>query len=167
LQVNVTLNNTSTNTIKFASTGADLANIDYINIPPATAVAADIYPAEDATRGGSPVAVLETTNGGYNDSGYVNFGTSGSTLTFNNVNPNGGGAKAMTIRFANGGTTARTGTLTVNGVTTNLTFNPTGAWTTWATMTVNITLSATGTNTIQLASSGNDLGNVDEIGIPW
>jgi lysophospholipase L1-like esterase len=167
LQVNVTLNNNSTNTISFASTGGDLANIDYINIPPPTGAAADVYQAEDATRGGSTPPVVETTNSGYNGTAYINFGTTGSTLTFSNVNPNGGGTKAMSIRYALGATTARTGTLTVNGVTTNITFNPTASWTTWTTMTVNITLSATGTNTIQFASNGNDLGNVDEISIPW
>ncbi|HEX2855524.1 MAG TPA: carbohydrate-binding protein [Opitutaceae bacterium] len=167
LQVNVTLNNSSTNTISLASTGSDLANVDYINIPPAAVGAADVYPAENATRGGSTPPTVETTNAGYNDTGYVNFGTTTSTLTFSSVNPNGGGTKAMTIRYALSATTSRTGTITVNGVTSNLTFNPTASWTTWTTMTVNITLSATGTNTIQIASTGSDLANVDEISIPW
>lgn len=55
----------------------------------------------------------------------------------------------------------------VNGTTTPVTFQPTGSWTTWNPMTVNITLTATGTNSIQIASTGADLGNIDEISIPW
>jgi lysophospholipase L1-like esterase len=167
LRVNVMLNNDSTNTIRLASTGADLANVDYINIPPAPVGAADVYPAEAATRGGSTPPVIETTNGGFNGSAYINFAANTSTLTFSNLNPNGGGTKAMSIRYALGATTSRTGSLTVNGTTTPITFSPTGSWTTWGTLTVNITLSATGTNSIQLASTGSDLGNVDEISIPW
>ena len=166
LRVNATLNNNSTNVVRLASTGADLANIDYLNIPP-TSNPADVYPAENATRGGATPPTIEPTNAGFNGTGYINFAPTTSTLTFSGVNPNGGGTKAMTIRYALGATTARTGTLTVNGVNTAITFQPTGAWTTWATMTVNITLSATGTNTIQFASTGGDLGNVDEISIPW
>jgi lysophospholipase L1-like esterase len=165
-KVAVTLNNNTSNTIRLASTGADLANVDYINVPP-QATAADVYQAESGALGGSTAPVTETTNAGYNGSGYVNFATNTSTLTFNNVNPNGGGTKTLTIRYALGASSARTGNLTVNGTTTALTFQPTGAWTTWNTMTVNITLSSTGTNTIQFASTGSDLANIDEIGIPW
>ncbi|HEU5080603.1 MAG TPA: carbohydrate-binding protein [Opitutaceae bacterium] len=167
LRVNVTLNNNATNTIRLSSTGADLANIDYINVPPAAVGAADVYAAEEATLGGTTPPVIETTNAGFHGSAYINFGSNASTLTFNNVNPNGGGTKAMSIRYALGTTTTRTGSLMVNGAITSLSFPPTGSWTTWSTLTVNINLSSTGTNTIQLASTGSDLANVDEISIPW
>lgn len=167
LRVNVTLTNNSANIIRIASTGADLANVDYINIPPRETDAADIYPAEAATRGGSTPPTVEAINGGYNGSGYINFATSGSTLTLNNVNPNGGGTKNIAIRYALGASAPRTGTITVNGVTSNLTFNPTGSWNTWATLNINIVLNATGTNTIQVASTGSDLANIDEVSIPW
>lgn len=164
LTVNVTLSNTNSNTVQISTNGADAGNIDYINVPP-VAVAADVYQAESAALGGG--AVAESTNSGYNGSGYANLPTTGGTVTFNSVNPNGGGTKALTIRFALGGTTARTGNLVVNGATTPITFQPTGAWTTWKTMSVNITLSTTSTNTIQLTSTGSDLANIDEISVPW
>jgi hypothetical protein len=54
----------------------------------------------------------------------------------------------------------------VNGTTSNITFNPTGAWNTWTTMNVNITLNNNTTNTIRFASNGQDLGNIDEITVP-
>lgn len=164
LIVSVALSNTNTNTVEIRTTGAGSGDIDYINIPP-TAVAADFYQAEGAVLAGG--AGPESINLGFNGSGYVNSAASGSTITFNNINPNGGGAKAMGVRYALGGTASRTGNLIVNGVTIPVTFPSTGAFSTWKILTVNISLSATGTNTIQFASTGNDLANIDEISIPW
>jgi rhamnogalacturonan endolyase len=139
-----------------------LPNITLVGgTPPPTA---DTYQAENAVLAGGTVS--ESTNAGYHGTGYANFSTTGGTCTFNNVDGNGGGAKVLTIRFANGGTAARTGNLTVNGTTTPITFATTGAWTTWVTMTVNITLNNNSSNTIQFASTGNDLGNIDEITVP-
>jgi hypothetical protein len=126
----------------------------------------DTYQAENATVGGATPAFVESTNGGYNGTAYVNFNTTTSTLTFNNVDGNGGGTKSLAIRYALGATAARTGSLTVNGVTQSITFQPTGAWTTWQTLTVNITLNNTTTNSIQFAATGNDLANIDEITVP-
>lgn len=164
LRVSAVLNNTNTNTIQVATTGNDSGNIDYINIPPST-LAADVYQGEEAALAGG--AVKESTNLGFNGSGYANSAMSGSTVTFNDVNPNGGGSKAMTIRYALGAAASRTGNIIVNGTTIPVTFPSTGAWTTWKTMVVNITLSATGTNSIQFATTGADLANIDEISIPW
>ena len=126
--------------------------------------AADTYQAETAVAAGG--VTFDSANSGFNGSAYANFPTTGGTLTFNNVDGNGGGSKSLAIRYANGTTTARTGTITVNGVTSNVTFNATGSWTTWATMNVNITLNNTATNTIRFASNGQDLGNIDQITVP-
>ena len=60
----------------------------------------------------------------------------------------------------------RAGNLVVNGVTTGITFPTTTNWTTWTTLNVNITLNNNTSNTIQLASTGQDLANVDEITVP-
>ncbi|HEX2854539.1 MAG TPA: carbohydrate-binding protein [Opitutaceae bacterium] len=124
----------------------------------------DTYQAESATAAGS--VVFESNNAGFNGSGFANFPTTGGTLTFSNVDGNGGGAKSLAIRFANGGTAARAGNLTVNGVTTGISFATTGGWATWVTMNVNITLNNNSTNTIQFASTGGDLGNIDQISVP-
>ena len=122
------------------------------------------YEAENAVAAGG--VTIDNANAGYTGTGYANFPTSGGTLTFNNVNGNGGGTKSLAIRYANGGTTARTGTITVNGASSSITFNPTGSWTTWVTLKVNVTLNNTTTNTIQFASTGQDLGNIDDITVP-
>jgi hypothetical protein len=129
--------------------------------PPPTG---NTYQAESATLAGG--VTIDSNNAGFNGTGFLNFPTTGGTATFNNVDGNGGGTKSLSIRFANGGTTARTGTITVNGATSSITFNPTGAWTTWATLNVNITLNNSTTNTIQFASTGGDLGNIDQITVP-
>jgi hypothetical protein len=109
---------------------------------------------------------IESNNVGFNGTGFANFPANGGTLTFNNVDGNNGGTKSLAIRYALGATGSRTGSLTVNGVTSNITFNSTGSWTTWQTMNVNITLNNNSTNTIQLASTGQDLGNIDQITVP-
>jgi endoglucanase len=163
MNVTVMLGNNSTNTIRFTSTGQDLGNIDEITLsstppPPVT------YQGESGVIAGG--VTIENNNAGFNGSGFANFPASGGTLTFNNVEGNGGGAKSLAIRYANGGSTARTGTITVNGVTFNLTFQPTASWSAWATMNVTITLNNNSTNTIRFASTGQDLANIDEITVP-
>jgi hypothetical protein len=140
------------------------ANITYVgggSQPPPTG---DTYGAESAAIAGG--VTIDSNNAGFNGSGFANFPTTGGTLTFNNVDGNGGGTKSLAIRYALGATAARAGNLTVNGVTTSLSFAPTGAFTTWVTMNVNITLNNSSTNTIQFASTGADLGNIDEITVP-
>ena len=139
------------------------ANITYVG--GTVSPTADTYQAENATLAGTGMAV-ETTNTGYLGSAYVNFPTTGGTLTFSNVDGNGGGAKSLQIRYANGGTVARAGNITVNGTTTTISFPITGAWTTWATLTVSKSLNNNSTNTIQLASTGTDLANIDQLIVP-
>ncbi|HEX2101252.1 MAG TPA: carbohydrate-binding protein, partial [Candidatus Synoicihabitans sp.] len=124
----------------------------------------DTYQAEAGAIAGG--VTIDNNNSGFNGTGFANFPGNGGTLTFNNVDGNGGGTKSLAIRYANGGSTARTGTITVNGATSNITFNSTGAWNTWSTMNVNITLNNNTTNTIRFASTGQDLGNIDQITVP-
>jgi rhamnogalacturonan endolyase len=122
------------------------------------------YQAESAQIGGG--AVLESTNGGFNGAGYINFPPNGGFLQFNNVDGGASGATTMRIRYALGVTSSRTGQLTVNGVAQNITFNPTGSWTTWAVIVVNVNLAPGGGNTIIFQSTGQDLANIDQIQIP-
>jgi hypothetical protein len=143
------------------ASGSDLVGLGCF---PGNTPTADTYQAESAVIAGG--VTIDNNNSGFNGTGFANFPANGGTLTFDNVDGNGGGAKSLVIRYANGGGTARTGSITVNGVTSNLTFNPTGGWATWATMNVTITLGNNTTNTIRFASTGQDLGNLDEITVP-
>jgi hypothetical protein len=125
------------------------------------------YQAELASFGGGTVA--ETTNPGYDVSGYVIFPTSGGFDQFSNVDGGGGaggaGVKTLNIRYANGGSSPRTGLLIVNGVSQPITFPTTGSFTSWEVLSVNVPLAAGATNTIRFESSGSDLANIDEISV--
>ena len=122
-----------------------------------------VYQMENGTVGGG--TVFESSNGGFNGTGYVNSSVTGGFAQVSNVDGRGGGAKTLRIRFALGVTAARTGLLVVNGVGTSITFNPTGAWTTWALQNVTVTLNNNTTNTIRFESNGQDLANIDQVEI--
>jgi Carbohydrate binding module (family 6) len=117
--------------------------------------------AEAGTIGGG--TTIDSNNAGFNGTGFANFSLTGGYLQFSNVNGGTGGAGTVTIRYALGATTARTGQIVINGVTYSLTNNPTGAWTTWVNQVVPVTLASGTTNTIRFQSNAQDLGNIDEI----
>ena len=123
----------------------------------------NVYQAESGVVGGG--TVLESTNAGYNGSGYVNSSATGGFAEIGNVDGRGGGAKSMRIRYALGATANRTGRLLINGAAQDITFTPTGAWTTWVTMNVNVTLTNSTGNVIRFESNGQDLANVDQVEI--
>ena len=122
------------------------------------------YQSESAQFGGG--AVFESTNGGFTGTGYINFSANGGFLQFNNVDGGASGATTLRIRYALGVTSSRTGQLTVNGMSRSITFNPTGSWTTWVVLTVNVNLAPGSGNTIIFQSTGQDLANIDQIQVP-
>jgi hypothetical protein len=62
-----------------------------------------------------------------------------------------------------GASASRTGQLTVNGTSQNITFTATGSWTTWAIHQVTVPLNSGAMNTIRFASTGQDLANIDQL----
>lgn len=125
------------------------------------AAAPVVYQAEQATiiNGG-----FENLHSGYTGTGYVNSNNAvGAAVEFA-VDMSVGGATSLAFRAANGTTTNRPATLAVNGVThSTMVFPPTGAWTTWTTISVNATLVA-GANTVRLsATTANGLSNLDSL----
>lgn len=124
---------------------------------------ATIYQAESVGLGGG--SFTEATNGGFLGGGYVNFPLTGGTLDFTNVDGRGGGTRELRIRYALGVTTGRTGRVLVNGAAQNITFAPTGAWTTWGELVVTASFNNGTGNTVRFESNGQDLGNIDQIEI--
>jgi hypothetical protein len=122
---------------------------------------APVYQMESGTVGGG--TVFESTNAGFNGSGYVNSSANGGFAQITNVDGRGGGSKTLRIRFALGVTASRTGVLRVNGTAQNVTFAPTGNWTTWNTQNVTVALNDDSANVIRFESSGQDLANVDQV----
>src|SRR5690606_31324219 len=92
---------------------------------------------------------------------YENVNDSYSEWT---VNQAVAGQATLTVRYANGTTNNRIMAISVNGnPATSSDFPGTGAWNSWQTQSVNITLGA-GSSVIRLASTTSDGGpNVDYI----
>jgi endoglucanase len=128
------------------------------------ALAATTYQAESATISNG---LVESNHSGYTGSGFVNYdNATGSHVEFSATAPAAGSA-TLTFRYANGTTTNRPMTITVNGATatTNLAFPGTGAWTTWSTATTTVTLAA-GTNRIRAtATTSNGGPNLDKLDV--
>jgi hypothetical protein len=106
---------------------------------------------------------IDSNNAGFNGTGFSNFPTTNGYVEFQNVNGGAGGLASVSFRYALGAATSRAGTLTVNGVSQPITFQPTGAWTTWNLLTLNVPLNAGSSNTIRLSATGQDLANLDEL----
>jgi hypothetical protein len=100
------------------------------------------YQAENATLGGGNIP--EATNAGFIGTGYVNFAdnVAGGTTSFQ-VNQNG--TKTLIFRYANGSAVNRPCNITVNGVSVGtVAFAPTGAFTTYRTVTLPVNLGTGG-----------------------
>ncbi|MBN1312133.1 MAG: glycoside hydrolase family 6 protein, partial [Anaerolineae bacterium] len=131
-------------------------------IPPtSTVVPTSVYQAEDAMLGGG--VSVDTNHSGYYGTGFVNFSSSGGYVEYRNVDGGAGGSRTLRFRFALGATSSRTGQLTINGASRNVTFSPTGSWDSWATLDVSANLNAGTSNTIRLQSTGQDLANQDQM----
>jgi hypothetical protein len=129
--------------------------------PTNTPVSASTYQAEDASLGGG--VSVDSNHSGYNGTGFVNFPSSGGYVEYQNVDGGSGGSRTLQFRFALGASSARTGSLIINGNSQNITFQPTGAWNSWNTMNVTVNLNSGTSNTIRLESTGQDLANQDQM----
>ena len=137
------------------------ANSSQANATPSSGSSSSTIQVESSSYGGG--VTIDSNNAGFNGTGFANFPTSGGFAQFNNINGGTGGARTLVIRYALGVSSSRTGQLLINGVSQPITFAPTGSWTTWATLSVNITLNSGTSNTVRFQSNGADLGNIDQI----
>jgi alpha-L-fucosidase len=150
-----------TNTIRVAGTTAGGApNLDYVDVSAGTGPTPVDYQAEDCTITGG---VVEANHAGFTGTGFVNGdNVVGSSVECAVTGP----ATSVTIRFANGTTVERPMQVTVDGVAVATpTFGSTGAWTTWTTLQVPVSLAA-GSHTVRLTSTTANGGpNLDKITI--
>jgi len=117
--------------------------------------------AEAGTYGGG--VTMDTNNAGFKGTGFANFPATGGYLQFSGVAGGSGGSGTLTVRYAQGVTNSRAGQLILNGVTNSITFTTTTTWTNWSNKAVSITLGSGSTNVIRFQSTGQDLGNIDQI----
>jgi lysophospholipase L1-like esterase len=130
--------------------------------------AATRYEAEGAPA--TCEGLIESDHAGFSGTGFCNGGNAvGAAAQFTVPAPAAGPA-TIAIRYANGAAGSRTADVLVNGTVAHAgsTFDPTGAWTTWVTKTLSVSLNA-GDNTIRLTpTTAEGLPNIDylELGTP-
>ncbi|WP_246002099.1 glycosyl hydrolase 53 family protein [Allorhizocola rhizosphaerae] len=106
---------------------------------------------------------IESNHAGYSGSGFCNANNAVGAAAQFTVTATAAGTATLAIRYANGTTANRPADILVNGATAlpGSAFNATGAWTTWATKTLTVSVNA-GSNTIRLnPTTANGLPNVD------
>ncbi|WP_406303789.1 PQQ-dependent sugar dehydrogenase [Streptomyces sp. NBC_00885] len=122
------------------------------------------YEAESATVSQGAV---ESNHTGFSGTGFVNYtNVAGGYVEFT-VDAPAAGSATLALGFANGTTGNRPLNISVNGsvAAANLAFQPTGAWTTWSTVTTTVTLKA-GTNAVRAAATAAEGGpNLDFIDV--
>jgi len=120
-----------------------------------------IYEAENATIS---LAVTETVNAGYSGASYVNTNNVINSYIEWTVTPSTAGSYTLEFRHANGTTTDRPASVSVNGtiVISSLSFPGTGAFTTWVlTPKQTVTLNAAANKIRLTATTANGCSNID------
>ncbi|WP_440068254.1 CBM35 domain-containing protein [Streptosporangium sp. OZ121] len=108
---------------------------------------------------------IDSNHAGYSGSGFCNGTNAAGAHAQFTVTAATAGTATLGVRFANG-TTARPTNLIVNGTTVQTpSFEGTGAWNTWATKTLTVSLNA-GANTIRFNPTGSaGLPNLDHLDV--
>ncbi len=120
-----------------------------------------IYEAENATIS---QAVTETINAGYSGASYVNTNNVLGSYIEWTVTPSTAGSYTLEFRHANGTTTDRPASVSVNGTTviSSLSFPGTGAFTTWVLASKQtVTLNAAANKIRLTATTANGCSNID------
>ncbi|MEV0091370.1 silent information regulator protein Sir2 [Streptomyces sp. NPDC050738] len=136
-----------------------------VALPGTTAQAATVhYEAES-----SPAVCTGTIDSdwtGYTGSGFCNATNAVGAAAQFTVNAATAGTATLTVRFANGTTTARPAGVTVNGTSAaSASFETTGAWGTWTTKTLSVPVSS-GSNIIKFSpTTAAGLPNIDSLDV--
>ena len=141
-----------------------IAGVGALLVAPSAADAATVtYEAESATISQGAV---NSDHAGFTGTGFVNYDNLTGSYVQWSVSVATAGSTSLAFRFANGTTTARPMTIAVDGTTVSTpSFAGTGAWTTWNTTTVSVTLTA-GTHTVRAtATTANGGPNVDSLAV--
>jgi hypothetical protein len=146
--------------LSLATTEQNGPNIDRINVSYQPLPGEDqVYQAENARLVGARVA---RSNGGYTGTGYADFTNARGDFIEWDVWPHEAGRYEVSFRYANGALSDRPLQLSLGGDVLNgrLSFAPTGSWSTWREVTMEVNLADTG-NRLRLATVGNNGPNID------
>lgn len=107
--------------------------------------------------------VIASNHAGYSGSGFCNGDNAVGAGAQFTATASAAGTATLMVRCANGTTANRAADVLVNGVVAHpaAAFNGTGAWATWITMTLTVSVDS-GSNTIRLnPTTANGLPNID------
>ncbi|MDI1460844.1 GDSL-type esterase/lipase family protein [Catellatospora sp. KI3] len=109
---------------------------------------------------------IDSNHAGYSGTGFCNADNAVGAGAQFTVNASAAGTATLGVRFANGTTTSRPADVLVNGVrVAGVSFDGTGAWTTWVTKTVTVPV-ASGGSTIRLSpTAAGGLPNIDYLDV--
>jgi hypothetical protein len=141
-----------------------LAGALVVIVQSTASAAATRYEAE--TSPAVCTGTIDSNWAGYSGGGFCNATNAVGAYAQFTVTATAAGSATLGIRFANGGTAARPAGLIVNGATVQTpSFEATGAWSTWVTKTLTVTVNA-GSNTIRLdPTTAAGLPNVDHLDV--
>jgi hypothetical protein len=141
--------------------GGAALTVDPSGAPFPAAAGGSVYEAESASLSG---AVIGTSNRDYTGTGYADYVNASGDFVEWTVNVATAGTHSLAFRYANGGTTNRPLSVSVNGTVVNsaVPFGTTSSWTSWGTtnLTVNLPAGAVKIRATATGSSGPDLDNV-------
>jgi pectate lyase len=132
--------------------------------PSAAQAAPTRYEAETAPA--VCAGTIDSNHSGFTGTGFCNGTNATSGYVQFTVNATAAGTATVGVRFANGTTAARPAGLVVNGTSVQTpSFEGTGAWTSWVTKTLTVSLNA-GSNTVRLnPSTSAGLPNIDHLDV--
>ncbi|MFI6500780.1 cellulase family glycosylhydrolase [Nonomuraea typhae] len=125
-------------------------------LPAVTALPAAAAPSRlEAENATISQGVVESNHAGYSGAGFVNGDNLAGSYVEWTFNAPAAGTATLSLGYANGATANRPSDISVNGVLVadDRAFNPTGAWSTWATSTLTAPVVA-GPNTVRATSAG-------------
>lgn len=107
--------------------------------------------------------VIESQHAGFTGSGYLNINNFDNTFAWYSIDRPVAGTVSLTVRYANGASTARPIRVSAGGGgSATIAGAPTGSWSTWTTATVNIAMAA-GNNDFFLSSvTADGMPNIDK-----
>ncbi len=128
-------------------------------LPTSTATAA---PTRHEAESASCTGTIDSNWTGFSGGGFCNGTNAAGAYVQFTVNASVSASATLGVRFANGTTTSRATSLVVNGSTVQSpSFEGTGAWNTWVTKTLTVSVNS-GSNTIRLnPTSSGGLPNID------
>jgi hypothetical protein len=156
--------------LQFSGTSLSLSYYDAWTINTSTgtwsAISTTSYEAESSANtfsGGAKVMSCSNCSGG-EDVGYI--GNNSGTLQINNVNAPSSGNYLLTIYYANGDSTSRTASISINGGTsTSYTFATSHGGNLVATLPIIVPLNAGSNNTIKFYNTSSWAPDIDKITI--